>query len=213
MLRHGATAGNLEKRFIGVTDDPLCDSGREGIREIIAGWERGNTEGKNPFELLCTLRESKDDIYVSPLCRCRESAQIFFPNAVRVLCDEFRECDFGILENRTHEELMSDDRYVSFIESEKSEAFPEGENIEAFLKRCADGFEKLVMRKLREDNGDNRILVLVVHGGTIMGIMNAFSQDRAKVPYYKWSPENGHGYLADVVCSDEGIAIENAQCV
>ena len=31
-IRHGKTAGNLERRYIGRTDEPLCD---EGIAEIL----------------------------------------------------------------------------------------------------------------------------------------------------------------------------------
>ena len=27
LIRHGATAGNIEKRYIGTTDEPLCDTG------------------------------------------------------------------------------------------------------------------------------------------------------------------------------------------
>ena len=26
-IRHGATKGNLEKRYIGISDEPLCDVG------------------------------------------------------------------------------------------------------------------------------------------------------------------------------------------
>ena len=28
LIRHGATAGNLERRYIGRTDEPLCEQGR-----------------------------------------------------------------------------------------------------------------------------------------------------------------------------------------
>ena len=34
LIRHGATAGNIEKRYIGTTDEPLCDTGTAQIHEI-----------------------------------------------------------------------------------------------------------------------------------------------------------------------------------
>jgi bisphosphoglycerate-dependent phosphoglycerate mutase len=39
LIRHGATAGNIEKRYIGITDDDLCAFGIEGIcNNIKAGY-------------------------------------------------------------------------------------------------------------------------------------------------------------------------------
>ena len=37
-IRHGLCAGNLEKRYIGTTDEPLCEAGR---RELLAKKEQG----------------------------------------------------------------------------------------------------------------------------------------------------------------------------
>ncbi len=229
LLRHGATAGNLEKRFIGVTDDPLCDSGRDELASIInglAGEDASNSELTALISRICFSAgeggRGGDDIFVSPLSRCRETASIFFPQARQNLCEDFRECDFGILENHTHEEMMSNDRYVRFIESEKNEEFPGGENIEGFLSRCADCFASLAdvaegEKRLpvldAEEICGEEILIAVVHGGTIMGIMNAFSEEKENVPYYKWSPANGHGYYGDVVFSDGQVLIRNAHPV
>ena len=35
LIRHGATAGNIEKRYIGTTDEPLCDTGMVQIQEYM----------------------------------------------------------------------------------------------------------------------------------------------------------------------------------
>ena len=32
LIRHGQTAGNLESRYIGTTDEPLCSAGMEALR-------------------------------------------------------------------------------------------------------------------------------------------------------------------------------------
>lgn len=36
LIRHGATAGNIEKRYIGTTDEPLCDTGTAQIHEYMS---------------------------------------------------------------------------------------------------------------------------------------------------------------------------------
>ena len=35
LIRHGATAGNIKKRYIGTTDEDLCASGIESIHNKI----------------------------------------------------------------------------------------------------------------------------------------------------------------------------------
>ena len=35
LIRHGATAGNIKKRYIGITDEDLCASGIESIHNNI----------------------------------------------------------------------------------------------------------------------------------------------------------------------------------
>ena len=54
LIRHGKTQGNVERRYIGATDQPLCDQGRAELR--------GRTV------------PAADRIIVSPLLRCRETA-------------------------------------------------------------------------------------------------------------------------------------------
>ena len=36
LIRHGATAGNIEKRYIGITDENLCDTGIVRIQEYMS---------------------------------------------------------------------------------------------------------------------------------------------------------------------------------
>ena len=83
LIRHGKTAGNLLGRYIGSrTDEPLCDEGREGL------------EGKKLPEV--------ERLYVSPMKRCVETAEILWPGFDRKKMQkvtDLRECDFGDFEN------------------------------------------------------------------------------------------------------------------
>ena len=58
LIRHGATAGNIEKRYIGTTDEPLCDTGTAQIQEYMSA-------GCYP---------KVQALYVSPLKRCSQTA-------------------------------------------------------------------------------------------------------------------------------------------
>ena len=59
LIRHGQTPGNKLSRYIGTTDEPLSDEGREFLKKL-----------SYPMP---------EELFVSPLLRCVETAEIFFP--------------------------------------------------------------------------------------------------------------------------------------
>ena len=79
LIRHGKTYGNTFGRYIGVTDEPLCE---EGIQQL-------SNRTMDTVEL----------VFVSPMTRCIQSAQLLYPYARRIQIPEFRECNFGDFEN------------------------------------------------------------------------------------------------------------------
>ena len=97
LLRHGQTQGNLERRYIGSTDQPLCIKGRAAL-----------FNRKLP---------PVDRIYTSPLLRCGETAAILFPNQPAEPVYDLRECSFGAFENRTYEELKDDPAYRAWLDT------------------------------------------------------------------------------------------------
>lgn len=173
LIRHGMTAGNRLGRYIGVTDDPLCPEGRIFL---------GKLEYPAPEEL-----------FVSPLSRCRETAQILFPGKEMHIIEELSECNFGIFENKNYKELAGNKEYQKWVDSNGMLPFPDGESREDFCRRTMTGFHKVVARCIR-----NQIsyAALVVHGGTIMNIMDMYaSEDRE---FYKWHVKNGGGYFVEI---------------
>ncbi|MDO4632331.1 MAG: histidine phosphatase family protein [Eubacteriales bacterium] len=173
LIRHGMTAGNRLKRYIGRTDEPLCEEGKE----LLAQREKL----PEPERLLC-----------SPMLRCRETAAILFPGSTPKLVEEFRECDFGDFENKNYLELADDEYYQRWVDSGAALPFPNGETREGFLKRCADAFYQEV--QLLEREGVSRA-AMVVHGGTIMSILARYGTPAKN--YYEFSVGNGEGYLLD----------------
>ena len=173
LIRHGQTPGNKLQRYIGTTDEPL------------------STEGKEFLEKL--TYPMPEALYVSPLCRCVETAGILFPGKSFHIIEELSECDFGEFENKNYKELSDDPRYQEWIDSNGIMAFPGGESKEECAVRNLEGFQRVVTACIREQISE---AVLVVHGGTIMNIMENYAQPKRE--FYEWHVGNGCGYLVEL---------------
>lgn len=178
-IRHGQTRGNREGRYVGRTDEPLLAESREVL------------SGQGLF-----LREAfrPDALYVSPMLRCRETAQILFPGREQTVVDALRECDFGEFEYRNYRELNGNPAYQRFIDSGGTCGFPGGETLLEFQDRCVSGFCGVIdFEWERKPEGS---IVFVVHGGTIMAILDRFSHPHKG--YFEWQTGNGNGYAAEL---------------
>ena len=77
LLRHGLTEYNAEKRYQGQRDIPLCPAGRAQLRQA-------------------DLRP--ETVYITPLCRTRQTAEVLFPGARLVEVKDLQEMCFGSFE-------------------------------------------------------------------------------------------------------------------
>lgn len=179
-MRHGQTAGNLEHRYNGTTDEPLCEQGIEACQQ------RG-------------VDTSVGNVFVSPLLRARQTAQICFPNARQHTVQDLSETDFGIFEGKSFEELKDDPCYRRWVESGCEDPCLQGETHTQFAARVAGAFRQLVSIALSAGQDQ---LVIVAHGGTVMAIMERFAQERRS--FHDWHVPNCGGFRARVVCDDEG---------
>lgn len=168
LIRHGQTTGNTQHRYIGCrTDEPLCAQGID--------------------ELKTRTYPSVKHVFISPMLRCRQTAEILYPDIKPEMIEDFRECDFGAFENKSYQELSGRADYQAWIDSLGEQPFPGGESRAQFAKRCADAFEELTNWGIKED------CALIVHGGTIMAIMERFALPKGS--YYDFQVKNGEGYI------------------
>lgn len=230
LIRHGKTCGNTLGRYIGTTDESLCERGREELAH---------------FSYPRMAR-----VFVSPMKRCRETAGILFPGCPQTVIPELRECDFGEFENRNYRELDGNERYQAWIDSGGTLPFPGGESREAFQERCLRGFREVLAllrdevkqedqegfwkdredKKNQKDQMDQKDqkdqegfqessrqklykgdfenkevpdpVALVVHGGTIMSILDRFSVPHED--YYHWQTKNGEGFYCRYEENEKG---------
>ncbi|WP_281085948.1 histidine phosphatase family protein [Eubacterium ruminantium] len=162
LIRHGKTKENEEKRYVGITDTPLSDTGREKIA-------KNKENGIYPAD--------PDIIFVSPMKRCMETAEIIYPGREKVYVYDFKEINFGLFEGKNYQELNGDKRYQEWIDSNGKAPFPEGESLEGFSERIMKGFEFLkdYCRDFytNSQDSDERIVAVVAHGGTVMAIKSS----------------------------------------
>ena len=177
LIRHWKTKGNLEKRYICITDE-----------SILSGKEREEWVKK-----MRSLLPEADCVVTSPMKRCIESAELLYPGKKTEACDALRECDFGQFENHNYEELKTRPEYRKWMESGGMEAFPGGESREVFCRRCVKGF----LSKIKElQERQIQSAAFVVHGGTIMAILEWL--DREERSFYEWQAENGTAFYVRV---------------
>ena len=170
LIRHGETCGNKLKRYIGKrTDEPLTKEAEEMLKGL--GY-------------MCP-----EAVYASPMLRCTQTAGILFPGKTLNIIDELAECDFGEFENKNYMELDGNQNYQAWIDSGGLLPFPGGESREEFKKRYLKGFQKVVQSCIRKEI---QSAALVVHGGTIMNIMEKYGEPSGL--FYEWHVKNGGGY-------------------
>ena len=148
LLRHGETAWNAQGRYLGRTDLPLTPAGRAAL----------GPAGFAPAR-----------VYVSPLRRTAETAEILFPGAEQEAVPDFREMDFGVFEGRSWRESM-----------------------EGFCQRTCAAFEALMDRAAE---AGEPLLAIVAHGGTQMAVLERFALPRRD--YFSWRGPLGGGFVLD----------------
>lgn len=168
LIRHGETAGNLERRYIGGrTDEPLCEQGIAALK------------GR---EYPAVRR-----VFSSPMKRCLQTAALLYPSIRPEIIEDFRECDFGAFEGLNYAALNGRADYQAWIDSGGALPFPGGESQAGFARRCAEAYAALLARGIRED------CALVAHGGTIMAVMAAYA--RPAGGYFDFQVQNGEGFV------------------
>lgn len=181
LIRHGKTQGNIEKRYIGCrTDEELCEL---GIKEL----KKNSLTASKQFQL----------IYVSPLRRCRQTAELLFPGCETAVVDALKEIDFGDFENKNYEDLKEKAEYQKWLDTGGTIPFPNGEDRNSFVKRSIDAFNDI----LKADN--QPVIPFVIHGGNIMAIMSELTGK----DYYSFQISCGEAYQVSCLISEDNIDV------
>lgn len=171
LLRHGETEYNVEKRYQGTRDIPLSEKGRAELMRADIFPER---------------------VYISPLSRAAETAEIMFPHSDLIAEYDLREMCFGIFEGRNYIEMEKDPDYIAWVGEDCKGRCPGGETRGEFTERTCAVFERLVDGAF---SAGEEMLVLLAHGGTQMALMEQYALP--VMEYYHWCGPNGGGYILE----------------
>ena len=155
LIRHALTQGNLDGRYIGRTDEPLCE---EGIKQL-----RNMAEDMG--------YPSVDIVITGSLKRCKETAAIIYPDKMPVEMRGFDECSFGEFENHTAEELQPYEEFAQWLAGGEDARPLSGESNREFASRITETFKKTVEGLMKTSIHE---VALITHGGVIATILSAF---------------------------------------
>lgn len=190
-IRHGETVLNKRKCYIGITDEPLSCQAK---KELIENTNR-------------SLYPEVKTVFVSPLRRARETSEIIYKNAKKIIIDELKEMDFRSFEGKSYEELCDNVYYRLWLDkckgisedkllklygnacSDKNLSIILPESKESFINRTVSGFYKIIDKAHEEDE-----ISVIAHGGTIMALTSYFMD----VDYYEYMVKCKEGIAADV---------------
>ena len=103
---------------------------------------------------------------------------------------------------KNYQDLKDDPRYQTWIDSNGTLPFPNGESRAQFEKRCRQGFYEMLDQL--SDTEPDITVGLLVHGGTIMSIMSHFCGG----DYFDYQVPNGAGYLCELHCTPQQTTLK-----
>lgn len=166
-MRHGATQSNLEKRYIGKTDEALCAKGIDQLSAIMV--------------------PNVEMVFSSLMKRCLQTANLAYKETSVHVIEDIKECDFGDFENKNYKDLQGNEDYQRWIDSNGILPFPNGEDIGAFKKRSIRAFYQ-ILEIMAQKHATSA--AIITHGGVIMSILEAHST----YDFYHFHIKNAEGY-------------------
>ena len=97
-------------------------------------------------------------VYITPLCRTRQTAEVLFPAAKLVVVDGLKEMCFGSFEGRNYIEMEHDPDYLAWVAANCESPCPDGETKASFSERICRAFSALVDKALAD--GEELLVIL-----------------------------------------------------
>src|SRR5579859_5662720 len=157
LVRHGLTTWNIQQRFCGHSNIPLCAPGRAQAHRLAS-------------QLRCMPITA---IYTSDLARAQETAQIIAthrPSPVEVIASPaWREINFGAWEGLTYSEIATTCKdQPGFFSDPAHHTPPGGESLTDVLRRVQPALAEIAHNSFSSGGGD---IVIVSHGGTLRALL------------------------------------------
>ncbi|WP_063564378.1 histidine phosphatase family protein [Paenibacillus sp. O199] len=161
LIRHGTTAWNLEKRYLGHTDIGLLPEAKQEL-----SWLREQCS-----DITC------DALYCSDMLRCQQTLSHIASSQMgqAKLDARLREIDFGQWEGLTYDQLKDNPQYRDWIDAPHEVTPPSGEpwtafaaRIDSFMEECLMSFSPI----LHSRSINVPKVAVITHGGVIRYIVS-----------------------------------------
>lgn len=173
LIRCQITQHSLDGVYEGQLDTGLCEEGIKQLKSMLA-------DGGYPD---CNI------VFISPLLRCRQTAELIFPNVEAAAVAELNECCFGEFEGHTAEELSDNESFLAWVRGDKAAVPPKGESGEEFSSRICTAFARIIEAMMESGVAE---AAMVLPGGVIMALMSAFALP--ELPIHDWLLPAGCGF-------------------
>lgn len=178
LLRHGLTDANIQGKYVGVTDVSLSEKGLEQLEHLKATYQY------NQPQL----------IFSSPLKRCKQTINKIFGDVNIITVDGLKECNMGIFEGKTNEELKGNKVFEDWVLNGTKP--PKGESSDDFAQRVCAAFNETVQQILTSGKTES---LICAHGGVIMTILGSFGIPQRNL--IDWMANNGRGFTIRITPS------------
>jgi broad specificity phosphatase PhoE len=170
-VRHGQTIFNVKKAFVGISDDPLNEKGRQQAHKT------GQYLASNKFEF--------DIGFTSPLSRARETAEIiqqYIPFQLQ-LEPLLRERNYGIFEGRTVDDLkQNESEFFAQYQSDKANTtILNGESI----RPVEDRIKELFWNRIPKDFPNSKRIICITHQNPIRAFKVLLGEATEQIYYHK----------------------------
>lgn len=189
ILRHGITDANENGIYIGKTDLPLSENGREALQEKYETHEYPKVQR----------------VYTSPLERAVQSAEILFPDRELVIVDDLREMDFGVFEGLSVDDLIELDSYKKWLKGGLDNPPPNGESLRNMMLRCYSALNIMILDMMKEGITHAGA---VTHSGILMNMMSCFGLPKMKPMEFACDPGEGYEILVSAMMWQNGNTFE-----
>ena len=177
LIRHGLTKANLEGRYCGTQDIPLCEEGIQKLNDMLENYD---------YPIV-------DTVYSSPLLRATQTSEILFPGAEYIAVDNIREASFGRFEGYRMQDLQDDEEFQKWIVP-GSDYTPAGaEPSKNFYVRCRQGLIQIIDDMMARGIYSAAV---VTHISVIGACLAALAYP--KLAPYDWNCECGAGFMIRV---------------
>ena len=171
LIRHGKTPQGERQQYQGALDTSLSERGRASLR---------------------AAERMPQRLFVSPLKRARETAEILFPGVGQIIVPGLEEMHFGEFEGRSWKEMENDEAYRTWADGNCEGRCPGGEDRHTFSMRVCEAFRELTQQALEDGLAE---IAVVAHGGTQMSVLERWEGSGRS--YWEWQTECGCGWILD----------------